>query len=83
MKALTPKMLEALEKVDVHGALIRKQGGFWTWPECPTRAVGVGNVAPNWYVGVVVIMGLVDRGLLAITARRAGDDEPIRVERVQ
>jgi hypothetical protein len=58
--ALSDVMLAALRFAGEHdGQLVRRPGGFWTWPDC--REVGG---VPEWYVTAHTINALVDRGLL-------------------
>jgi hypothetical protein len=67
--ALSKTMLGALEVATDKGALVRLNGGFWTWPGCPSGREGV----PVWYVGWSTINALVLRGKLRVTGRAAAN----------
>jgi hypothetical protein len=77
-KPLSATMAEALgETVRLGGELIRLQGGYWTYPNCPRS-----NGFPDWYAGASTIQALVDRGEMEFTEWRDGRHGrfPIRVK---
>jgi hypothetical protein len=66
--ALTTPMRRALTMAYRNGgALVRREGGFWTWPDCPKGEW----LAPTDYVDTPAVYGLQRLGLLAPSADHA------------
>lgn len=65
---MSATMVAALDDIHLHGGKVeRRQGGFWTYPGCPTN----GGV-PHWYLGTSTVEALVTRGWLRYTQMQKG-----------
>jgi len=64
----SPTMLKAL-RLASEGGLVRFRGGFWSYPDCPTRKEMLGGPqpcdVPERYVDIRTVDACVRRGLLA------------------
>lgn len=60
---LSQTQQDALSKLNEHGKIIRKPGGFWTFPGCDLNP----RNAPTWWVDVRTIRCLVRQGLAVET----------------
>lgn len=47
------------------GVLVRRTGGFWTWPGCPVETV-FGVPMPTWNTGDKVITDLITDGRASV-----------------
>lgn len=64
-KKLTKVMQQAIEKLKLHGTLVRWSGGYWTRPNCPVKTLYNGEVKiPEWYFTGNTIQSLLDRKLI-------------------
>lgn len=63
---VSPTMQGALDAAREHGGrLVRWPGGFWTYPDCPTRGGGSWDTDyPTWSVAAGTIKSLLARGLV-------------------
>jgi hypothetical protein len=58
---LSATQQKALNQLINHGGtFIRKEGGFWTWPD------GKGNVVPEWYCDVRTLRVLERKGFIIL-----------------
>lgn len=80
---LSATMQRAIDVARDHGdALIRKPGGYWTYPDCPCSTIRGFDVheIPDWYVGTNTVYALIERGVVEITSRmRRGDACAVRL----
>lgn len=64
---LSKTMSITLEIMRTHGRLVRWPGGFWTYPNCPSKIEVSGwkkpHAVPEWYVAANTLNALADRGL--------------------
>ena len=68
-KSLTATMAIALATTVEHGGkLIRHQGAYWTWPDCPRGSDGR---LQEWF-GTTTIDALVDRGRMKYVTYKEG-----------
>jgi len=77
--ALSPTMLEALAAVGRRGGeLVRRPGGYWTWPDCPPSRPGA--EAPEWHASTGTVRALEARGLVEVVERLPrGDAKRVRL----
>lgn len=63
---LSEKQQEALAALRTHGRLIRRPGGYWTYPDCPKNVAYPGqpehSQAWAWWTGTRTIQALIEKG---------------------
>lgn len=64
--------LKALSVALNAGELVRRDGGYWTYPSCPSVTPRLSALhgelsAPTWHVGIGTVIALVRRGYLTFT----------------
>lgn len=73
---LSEPMKAALDKMKEHGRLVRWPGGYWTFPNCPSRPTPNG-AAPEWWTITQTINGLARRGTIKVVERHPRFGHPI------
>lgn len=63
--AVSPTMMRGLSLAAREGRLVRRRGGFWTYPGCPERLVGRDPCpVPDAYVDIRTLDALEKRALV-------------------